>query len=53
MDKAEYIILANRVVTKSDLNNKKLTNCFDKHPGENIFYVKRNNLILSTIRKNK
>ena len=32
-------------------NSKKLTNCFDKFPGNNFSEVKRNGLILSVIRQ--
>ena len=45
---SEYIIMTNR--TTIDKNNK-LTNCFNKFRGENIFKVSRNNVDLSVIRK--
>ena len=32
--------------------NQKLTNCFEKYSGENVYKVERNGLILSVIRKN-
>ena len=52
-DKANYIIMTNRVVI-NDLQNEssnKLTNCFDKFKGKNVFKVSRNDLLLSVIRK--
>lgn len=45
---SEYIIMTNR--TTLDKNNK-LTNCFNKFSGENIFKVSRNNVDLSVVRK--
>jgi hypothetical protein len=45
---ADYILMSNRVAFTFD--DTKI-NCFDKYPGTNIAVVKRNGLILSTIRK--
>ena len=45
---SEYIIMTNR--TTIDKNNR-LTNCFNKFSGENIFKVSRNNVDLSVIKK--
>ena len=47
-DKADYIIMTNRTIEW----NQKLTNCFEKYSGENVYKVERNGLILSVIRKN-
>jgi len=50
---AEYIVMTNRVVSKENQNDgpPKLTNCFDKYSGNDIFRVERNGLLLSVIRK--
>ena len=45
---SKYIIMTNR--TTVDQNNK-LTNCFNKFKGENIYKVSRNGVDLSLIRK--
>lgn len=52
-DQADFIIMTNRVILLNDNinNSKKLTNCFDKFPGDNFSAVKRNGLILSVIRR--
>jgi hypothetical protein len=52
-DQADFIIMTNRVILLDDNinNSKKLTNCFDKFPGNNFSEVKRNGLILSVIRQ--
>ena len=52
-DKADYIIMTNRVILRNNNSSSvdELTNCFDKFSGENVFEVKRNGFILSTIRK--
>ena len=50
---ADYIIMTNRTTFKVP-NSKKvnnITNCFDKYYGKNVEEVKRNNQILSVIRK--
>ena len=41
--------MTNRVI--NDENNLKITNCFDKFNGVEIFNITRNGLILSAIRK--
>jgi len=46
---SEYIIMTNR--TALDKKTEKISNCFNIFKGENIFEVRRNNLLLSTIRK--
>ena len=46
---ANYIIMTNR--TFLDEKTGKISNCFDVFKGENIFEVRRNKLLLSTIRK--
>jgi len=48
----EYVILTNRVPLSynKNIDNKKHT-CFNKYRGENILSVKRNGLILSSIKK--
>ena len=48
-ENSDYIIITNRATI--NLKNKKLLNCFDKHDGEEIFYVSRNGVILSSFRK--
>ena len=51
-DNFDYVIMTNRIVEeKNDNNVLKLKTCLDKFPGQDILTVKRNNLILSTIRK--
>ena len=45
---ADYIIMTNRSIAW----NNKITNCFNKYTGKNIYEVQRNGLILSVIRKN-
>ena len=51
-DHAEYIIMTNRVVPKNkEIIESELTTCFDKFSGVNLFNVKRNDLLLSVIRK--
>lgn len=52
-EKANYIIMTNRAVSKipNPTSRSELTNCFDKYSGKNISQVKRNNQILSVIRK--
>tara|TARA_Y100000590_G_scaffold189287_1_gene215634 strand:+ start:4152 stop:5732 length:1581 start_codon:yes stop_codon:yes gene_type:complete len=45
---ADYIIMTNRSIAW----NNKITNCFNKYRGKNIYEVQRNGLILSVIRKN-
>ena len=49
----EYVIMTNRVI--GEKNDSSLTNvktCFEKFKGKDIVTVKRNGLILSTLRKN-
>ena len=46
--KADYVIITNRTISW----NNKLTNCFQKYSGKNIYMVERNGLVLSAIRKN-
>ena len=53
-EESDYIIMTNRVTTigknyTKDVN--KLTNCFDKFKGENIFEIRRAGMLLSTIRR--
>tara|TARA_B100000686_G_C16624561_1_gene881104 strand:+ start:71 stop:448 length:378 start_codon:yes stop_codon:yes gene_type:complete len=52
---AEYMVMTNRVVSEDNNKNKtpKLTNCFDKYSGKDIFKVERNGLPLSIIRQIK
>ena len=53
-DNAEFIIMINRAVLKKDkkiYKSKNVTNCYVKHPGKNIFEIKRNNVALSVVRK--
>ena len=50
----DYIIMTNRVIWSQEgiknLQNAKI--CYEKYKGSDILTVKRNGLILSTIRKN-
>jgi len=49
----EYVIMTNRAI--GEKNDNSLTNvktCFEKFKGKDIITVKRNGLILSTLRKN-
>ena len=46
---ADYIIMTNR--TLFDKKADKISNCFNIFPGANIYEVKRNGLLLSTIRQ--
>tara|TARA_Y100000590_G_C15341240_1_gene871535 strand:+ start:154 stop:513 length:360 start_codon:yes stop_codon:yes gene_type:complete len=46
---AQYIIMTNRTVLNNNTN--QITNCFDMFKGSDVFVVKRNNMVLSTIRK--
>ena len=50
---ANYIIMTNRTILNINAKNKaeQITNCFDMFKGKDITIVKRNNLILSVIRK--
>jgi len=52
-ENAEYIIMTNRVISKENGNETfpLLTNCFDKFKGYDVFKIRINNLLLSTIRK--
>ena len=45
--------MTNRVILLNDniSNSEKLTNCFDKYKGINVEEVKRNGLILSTVKE--
>ena len=47
----DYVIMTNR--THGEINDKKadVKTCFDLYKGKDILFVKRNGLILSTIRK--
>lgn len=47
---SEFIIMTNRSVNSDD-TFKKITNCYDKFPGEDVYVVERNGVILSTFRK--
>ena len=48
----DYVIMTNRVVFKENTNfAKDVTTCYDKFKGKDIVVVKRNNLVLSTLRK--
>ena len=48
-----YLIMTNRAAAAEEKSeySKKITNCFDKYTGEDIFSVSRNGLVLSVIRK--
>jgi len=48
-DDFDYIIMTNRVV--NDNNPENIKTCFDKFKGIDVISVKRNGLILSTLRK--
>ena len=47
----DYIIMTNRHNGKNDDKKANVKTCFDAYQGQNILTVKRNGLILSTIRK--
>ena len=48
----DYIIMTNKVVQAKDDNTlAKVQTCFEKFKGDDLVSVKRNGLILSTIRK--
>lgn len=51
-DQANYIIMTNRTINNANNNNNsvKITNCFDKFIGNNIYDVRRNGTVLSVIR---
>ena len=46
----DYVLMTNRILIKKDKNIK---NCFDNFYGEDLVTVKRNGLVLSTLRKIK
>ena len=48
-DQADYIIMTNRAIF--DKKADKISNCFNRFSGVNIYEVKRNGLLLSAIRK--
>jgi len=49
---SKYIIMTNRIIESNDKDEKlKLSTCFDKFVGDDLFSVKRNGLLLSVIRK--
>ncbi len=53
-DKADYIIMINRATLKKntkEYKSKNVTNCYAKHPGKNVIEIKRNNVVLSVLRK--
>ena len=44
--------MTNRIIESNDKDEKlKLSTCFDKFVGDDLFSVKRNGLLLSVIRK--
>jgi len=47
----DYIIMTNRHNGKDDDKKSEVKTCFDSYKGKDILSVKRNGLILSTIRK--
>ena len=49
IEDAEYVVMTNRVVQKEN-DNLELSTCFDRFPGNDLFNIKRNGLVLSTIR---
>ena len=55
----DFIIMTNRTTWMNDMlswdikDQDKITNCFEKYKGENLSIVKRNNLVISTIRKSE
>lgn len=46
----KFIIMTNRTTMISNKKNK-ITNCFDMHPGTDLSVVKKNGIVLSTIRR--
>ena len=49
----DYIILTNRIVQVNDGDGKNYKTCFNKYRGKNILEVKRNNLVLSAVKRYK
>ena len=49
IENAQYLILTNRTLYSQKMG--KISNCFDEFNFKNIFYVKRNGVILSAIKK--
>ena len=48
----DFIIMTNRIAWGEDMKDfSKVTTCFDKFEGKNLSIVKRNGLVLSTIRE--
>ena len=49
---SRYIIMTNRVTLDKEniYKTENLTNCFDKFPGQDVFKVERNGIVLSVIR---
>tara|TARA_B100000029_G_scaffold396297_1_gene394342 strand:- start:2371 stop:3582 length:1212 start_codon:yes stop_codon:yes gene_type:complete len=51
-DDFDYIIMTNRAVVSKNSNNiSEVKTCFQKNYGEDLIQIKRNNLMLSTLRK--
>lgn len=48
IENSDYVIMTNRVIR--DESNNKLTTCFEMFNGQELFYVKRNGLTLSSFR---
>ena len=48
----DYIIMTNRAVGDKNTNNiSEVKTCFQKNYGKDLIQIKRNNLMLSTLRK--
>ena len=48
----DFIIMTNRIAWGEDMGNfNHVSTCFEKFAGKNLSSVKRNNLVLSTIRE--
>ena len=50
-EKPDYILMTNRVWWNGEKDLGSIKTCFQKYPGEDLSYVKRGSLVLSTVRK--
>ncbi len=48
-ENSDYVIITNRATINE--KNNQLLNCFEKYKGEELFYVSRNGVTLSSLRK--
>ncbi len=50
-EKPDFILMTNRVAWDGEKDLGSIKTCFQKYPGKDLSYVKRGNLVLSTVRK--